>query len=678
MREEIGADASRALPLLGEHDFTFLIEDPATIWNLGPQRYPQIAARYQPLTPRQNKLAIDINVVERYQDVYPTKQQTGTELFELVHQASAVFPRVALYFESSIARIDWPLLAAAASTVDHAEFEEQACRPCLAQRGRPVERSGAGGWSSLAYCKRRDGLDSRRNSHVGGRVRLAHPPAARLQRRSDFCVRFRRFGPSSLIAAAPASWLSQNARHSGWRSMAPKRIRPWKETLSFCRAASISLPFGSLEAVCDNRWAVQPAQVATSQTTQRSWIADLTTREKRACAACIGGWALDGMDVQLYSFAIPALLSVWGLTRAQAGTLSTAALLVSAVGGWLAGWVADRFGRVRTLQLAILWFAVFSFVSGLAQNYGQLFAARALLGLGFGGEWAAGAVLLGETIRPEHRGKALGFMQAGWAVGWAAAALLSAWFFSVFAPAVAWRALFLTGIAPALLVFWVRRNVEEPPVYLETKAHLEALGDRPSFLEIFRPGLLRITVVGGLMGTGAQGGYAAVTTWLPSFLRTERNLSILDSTGYLAVLISGALCGYLAGGYLADRIGRRMTFLVYAIGAGAIAVAYTTIPLDNRTMLFLGFPLGFLASGVFSAMGPFYTEQFPTRVRGVGQGFTYNVGRAFGALFPALVGFLSARMPLGHAIGLFAGIAYAVMAIAAFLLPETRGKALKA
>jgi len=180
------------------------------------------------------------------------------------------------------------------------------------------------------------------------------------------------------------------------------------------------------------------------------------------------------------------------------------------------------------------------------------------------------------------------------------------------------------------------------------------------------------------MGTGAQGGYAAVTTWLPSFLRTERNLSILDSTGYLAVLISGALCGYLAGGYLADRIGRRMTFLVYAIGAGAIAVAYTTIPLDNRTMLFLGFPLGFLASGVFSAMGPFYTEQFPTRVRGVGQGFTYNVGRAFGALFPALVGFLSARMPLGHAIGLFAGIAYAVMAIAAFLLPETRGKALKA
>jgi hypothetical protein len=124
MREKIGADASRVLPLLGDHDFTFLIEDPATIiWNLGPQRYPQIAERYRPLTPRQNKLAIDINVVERYQDVYPTKQQTGTELFELVHQASVAFQRVALYFENSIPKIDWPLLAAAASTIDHAESE---------------------------------------------------------------------------------------------------------------------------------------------------------------------------------------------------------------------------------------------------------------------------------------------------------------------------------------------------------------------------------------------------------------------------------------------------------------------------------------------------------------------------------------------------------------------------
>jgi len=382
------------------------------------------------------------------------------------------------------------------------------------------------------------------------------------------------------------------------------------------------------------------------------------------------------MDVQLYSFVIPALIAIWGITRTQAGELGTAALLVSAVGGWLAGWLADRYGRVRTLQIAILWFAVFTFLSGLAQNFEQLFAARALMGLGFGGEWAAGAVLLGEVIRPEHRGKALGMMQAGWAVGWGTAALLYAFFFSVLPAETAWRALFLVGIVPALMVFFVRRYVEEPKVYLETRAKLAAEGDRPSALEIFRPPLLRVTVLGGLMGTGAQGGYYAVTTWLPTFLRTERKLSVLDSAGYLAVSIFGAFCGYLAGGLLADRIGRRLTFLVFAIGAGVIAVTYTMVPFGDTAMLVLGFPLGFFASGVFSAMGPFFTEHFPTRVRGVGQGFAYNLGRATGALFPTLVGLLSAKMSLGEAIGLFAGLAYATMAIAAFLLPETRGKLL--
>jgi MFS family permease len=409
-----------------------------------------------------------------------------------------------------------------------------------------------------------------------------------------------------------------------------------------------------------------------------SWLGELTTAERRVFTACVGGWGLDAMNVQLYSFVIPALIAVWGITRAQAGVLGTAALLVSAVGGWFAGWFADRYGRVLTLQIAILWFAVFTFLSGLAQNYDQLFAARALLGFGFGGEWAAGAVLLGEVIRAQHRGKALGIMQAGWAVGWGVAALLYAFFFSVFPAQTAWRALFLVGLAPALLVFYVRRYVEEPPVYLESRAKIAASGQQPSLLEIFRPPLLKVTLVGGILSTGAQGGYFAVTTWLPTYLRTERDLSVLDSAGYLAVLIAGAFFGYLAGGLLADRIGRRMGFLVFALGAGVVVVTYTMIPFGNSAMLILGFPLGFFSSGVFSGMGAFFTENFPTRVRGVGQGFTYNVGRAAGALFPTLVGILSARMPLGEAIGLFAGIAYATMAVAAFLLPETKGKVLAA
>jgi len=416
--------------------------------------------------------------------------------------------------------------------------------------------------------------------------------------------------------------------------------------------------------------------VATTSQGPFAWISDLQPRERRAFGACVGGWALDAMDVQMYSFVIPALITTWGITRGQAGVLGTAALLVSAVGGLLAGWLADRIGRVRTLQLAILWFSVFTFFSGLAQNYEQLFVARALLGLGFGGEWAAGAVLLGESIRAQHRGKALGVMQSGWAVGWGIATLLNFIFFSLLPVQTAWRALFLVGILPAVFVFFVRRYVEEPPVYLETRAKLAAKGDRPSVLEIFKPPLLRITLLGGLMGTGAQGGYAAVMTWLPDFLRNERKLSILNSTGYLGVLIAGAFCGYLTGGFLADKIGRRLQFLVFAIGAGIVVATYTGLSFGNGAMLFLGFPLGFFASGVFSAMGAFYTELYPTRVRGVGQGFAYNLGRATGALFPAFVGFLSESMTLGQAIGVFAAIAYATMAIAAFLLPETKGKVL--
>ena len=117
MKDSIGADAARVLPLLDKHSFSFLIEDPATVWNLGPQRYPEIAKRYRPLTAHTDKLAIDINIVDRYQDVYPTKQQTGTELFELVHLASTAFPRVALYFENSILKPDLGLLAASSAVV---------------------------------------------------------------------------------------------------------------------------------------------------------------------------------------------------------------------------------------------------------------------------------------------------------------------------------------------------------------------------------------------------------------------------------------------------------------------------------------------------------------------------------------------------------------------------------
>jgi MFS family permease len=380
------------------------------------------------------------------------------------------------------------------------------------------------------------------------------------------------------------------------------------------------------------------------------------------------------MDVQLYSLVIPTLIAAWGISRTQAGLLATSALLLSAVGGWIAGLLSDRIGRVRTLQITILWFAFFTFVSGFAQNFEQLLVARGLMGLGFGGEWAAGAVLMGEVIRAEHRGKAVGTVQSGWAVGWGAAALLYAVLFSRLPEETAWRALFFAGILPAVLVLFVRYFVDEPAVFTETQKRIAAGAERPHVLAIFEPEQIGKTVLASLLTTGAQGGYYAITTWLPTYLKTVRQLSVLNTSEYLLVIIVGSFVGYLVSAHLADRIGRRNNFFLFAVCCFITVLAYTQLAINDHTMLALGFPLGFFASGIFSGMGAFLTELFPTRVRGSAQGFTYNFGRGVGALFPSLVGWLSATMPLGQAIGLFAAAAYALLFLAALLLPETRGR----
>jgi len=407
-----------------------------------------------------------------------------------------------------------------------------------------------------------------------------------------------------------------------------------------------------------------------------SWYTELQASEKRTFWACFGGWALDAMDVQIFSFAIPAIIAAFHLSNADAGLIGTVTLLTSAFGGWFAGALSDRFGRVRTLQITIVWFAFFTFLCGFAQSYAQLFAFRALMGLGFGGEWAAGAVLMGEVIRAQHRGKAVGSVQSGWAIGWAIAALMATWLFSVFPAETAWRALFWVGLLPAILVFFIRRFVDEPNVFTAMRGNLSAKGTTANFLEIFSPSLLKTTILTSILATGAQGGYYAIATWLPTFLRTERKLTVLGTGGYLSVIIVGSFIGYLVSAYLADRIGRRGNFILFAVCSLLTVFIYTQLPITNNMMLILGFPLGFFASGIFSGMGAFLTENFPTRVRGSGQGFAYNFGRGIAALNPFFVGLLSASMALGQSIGVFAGIAYGIVIVAALLLPETKGRIL--
>jgi len=422
--------------------------------------------------------------------------------------------------------------------------------------------------------------------------------------------------------------------------------------------------------------ATPPIAVPLPDTSLKAFYKDMNPPERRTFWACFYGWAMDGMDFMIYPLVIGTIIAMWQVERGQAGLAVTGTLLASAFGGWFAGYISDRIGRVRTLQITILWFSFFSLVCAFAQDFNQLMIARAMLGFGFGGEWAVGAVLIGETIRAQYRGRAVGCVQSGWAIGWGLAVLSQAVLFTMLPPETAWRAMFVLGALPALLVYYLRRYVEEPVVSLQARQQREASGDRPAIWEIFKPGILRTTLLASVLTTGAQGGYYAVMTWLPTFLKTDRQLTVVGSTGYLAMLILGSFVGYLVGAWLCDRWGRRKLFISFAIGAIVMILIYTQVVISNRVMLFLGFPLGFFASGYLSGVGAFLTELFPTRLRGSGQGFTYNFGRGFGALFPALVGYASAQMALSSAIALFAVIAYGVFLVAALLLPETRGRVL--
>jgi len=404
-----------------------------------------------------------------------------------------------------------------------------------------------------------------------------------------------------------------------------------------------------------------------------SWYRDLSARERGTMLACFGGWSLDALDVQVYSFVMPTLITLWAISKGEAGLIGTATLLISSFGGWFSGALCDRYGRVRMLQITILWYALFTFFCGFAQNFEQLFVLRALHGFGFGGEWAAGAVLIGEAVRDKYRGRAVGLVQTGWGVGWAAGALLYTGVFAFVPEAFAWKILFWIGILPALFVFWVRRHIDEPEIYVGGRETPKKAGSA-HLLSVLRGPYLWTTIKVSLMVSGAQGGGYALSVWLPTYLKTVRGLSAPTTGSFLLLHISGALIGFVWGSYLSDQIGRKATFMWSAVGSFAMILVYMFAPLDNFSLLLMGFPLGIILYIKFPPMGPFMTELYPTEVRGTGQGFCYNAGRGIGAVFPALIGFLAEHMSLAGAIGVFSALAFGIMIVMLLMLPETRGR----
>jgi MFS family permease len=429
------------------------------------------------------------------------------------------------------------------------------------------------------------------------------------------------------------------------------------------------------------RQATGPSEQA-SGTFNLDWYKSLQGNARPAFWAGFMGWALDGFDFMVLPLALSAIAATFAVSQGAAGLIVTVSLIVSAFGGILAGYLADKIGRVNTLMITVGLYSVGTFLSGLSPSYELLLVFRAIQGLGFGGEWAAGAILVSEMSHPDQRGRVLGMIQSAWAIGWGGAVIAYTIVFSLVGPELGWRVLFWLGILPALLVLYIRRKVSEPEVYVETRSAQEAQTQEAvergatsnSLVQIFRSDLLGITAAASLLSIGAQGGYYSIFTWLPSYLESERNLNVVGTGSYLASVIIGSFLGYVLSGYLHDLLGRKLTFALYALLSALAIFLYTKIPVGaNQLLVVLGLPLGFFASGIFSGFGSYLAELFPSRARGAGQGFTYNFGRAMGAFFPVAIGALSAAIGLAGAIA-FGTSAYGLCLLALLFLPETRGK----
>ncbi|MGP6158268.1 MAG: MFS transporter [Vulcanimicrobiaceae bacterium] len=410
------------------------------------------------------------------------------------------------------------------------------------------------------------------------------------------------------------------------------------------------------------------ASTTTAESTARA------NGERRAMIASGFGWGLDSFDFYLYVYGLPAILTAFGLTKAAGGLLATFTLVASAVGGVAMGAISDRIGRKRVLMFSIAWYAAFTFLSGVAQNYWQLALFRALEGLGFGGEWAVGSVLIAEWSLAERRGRNLGFVQGAWAIGWLAANFAFQIVISTAGPDPGWRYLFFLGIVPALFVLYIRRNVQDAPVYEATRATAPS----NSLAGIFAPAVLRTTVFTSLLAIGVQSGYYALFTWMPTYLTTQRHMPAVTSGTYLYFLIVGAWVGYVSAGYINDALGRRATFIIFSLCSAIMVPLYLTLVVADWQLLIAGPLLGFFASGIFSGFGPYLSELFPSAVRGAGQGFTYNLGRGVAGIGPFTIGWLAGFAPIGTAMSVVAVAAYLLAVVAVLFLPETRGKALVA
>ena len=413
---------------------------------------------------------------------------------------------------------------------------------------------------------------------------------------------------------------------------------------------------------------------ATNTSGLFGWWRAGTPEGRRALVAGSLGWMLDSFDVMLYALVLATLMQDLSMSKATAGVLGSVTLVASAVGGIVFGVIADRFGRTRALIGSILIYSVFTAACGFAQTIVQLAVFRIFLGLGMGGEWASGAALVSETWSAEYRGKALGFMQSAWAVGYFAAALVV----RLVMPVWGWRGVFFVGVLPALLTVWVQRQVAEPAIWRERRAQPAAAS--AGLADIFRGQLLRLTVPVTLMNACTMFAWWGFNQWIPAYLSlpdAQGGLGFSTETmsSFIMAMQVGMWFGYVTFGFVSDSIGRRRAYVIYLLTAAVLLLGYgmTRTPV---LLLLLGPVVAFFATGYFTGFGAVTAEIYPTAIRATAQGFTYNIGRLASAVAPFAVGSVAATHGFGAAFGMSA-VAFVAAAVFWIWIPETKGAVLR-
>jgi MFS family permease len=415
-------------------------------------------------------------------------------------------------------------------------------------------------------------------------------------------------------------------------------------------------------------------------------FSQITPAQRRTLVAAALGWMLDAFDAMLYALVLAHVMRDLGMSKATSGLLYTLTLLASGIGGILFGFVADRIGRKRALMLSILTYSICSFASGLSTSVLMLAVFRFILGLGMGGEWNTGATLVAETWPTELRAKAISIVQSSWAIGYAFAALVA----GIVLHYANWRMVFFVGVLPALVTFWIQKGVPESEMWKEHRrlaldssrvAVAQQKYEHDSFVRIFQRPYAKSTFALLLVNFFGMFGWWGLFTWIPPYLSLPieqggRGFGVMGTTTLLLVLnLAGMFPGYASFGWVADRLGRRNSFVLYT-AAAAVLVPLYALARSPAAMLVLGTVVAFFGTGFFSGSGIIGSEIFPTRVRARALGFTYNGARTMSSVAPYVIGRVGQMKGLSWAFYLCAA-AFLLAAVVATQLPETKGRELQ-